>query len=83
MPPGPAYNWFCVLHSVTEILGHAARYRGAHVPLKTTPLKLHPDSPLETSKVAENENRFGADDNKHANEVRLHTRDTPSIRNCF
>jgi len=31
MPPGPAYNWFCVLHSAAEILSHAARYRAAQV----------------------------------------------------
>lgn len=29
MPPGPAYNWFCVLYSAAEILSHAARYRAA------------------------------------------------------
>src|SRR5882672_4599848 len=33
MPPGPAYNWFCVLYSVAEILGNAARYRS----IPTTP----------------------------------------------
>ena len=31
MPPGPAYNWFCVVHSVAEILAHAARYRAAQI----------------------------------------------------
>jgi len=31
MPPGPAYNWFCVLYSAGEILSHAARYRAAQV----------------------------------------------------
>jgi hypothetical protein len=31
MPPGPAYNWFCVLYSAAEILSHAARYRAAQV----------------------------------------------------
>ena len=39
MPPGPAYNWFCVLFSVAEILGHAARYRGAHLPSTTASVK--------------------------------------------
>jgi len=36
MPPGPVYNWLCVLHSAAEILGHAARYRAAQFPLQHT-----------------------------------------------
>ncbi|KDR78182.1 hypothetical protein GALMADRAFT_1304879 [Galerina marginata CBS 339.88] len=31
MPPGPAYNWFCVLYSTAEILSNAARYRAAQL----------------------------------------------------
>ncbi|KAJ3494610.1 hypothetical protein NLJ89_g10775 [Agrocybe chaxingu] len=31
MPPGPAYNWFCVLNSAAEILSHAARHRAAQL----------------------------------------------------
>ncbi|KAF8958587.1 ABC1 family-domain-containing protein [Flammula alnicola] len=31
MPPGPAYNWFCVLYSAAEILSHAARYRATQL----------------------------------------------------
>lgn len=31
MPPGPGYNWLCVVHSVAEILAHAARYRAAQL----------------------------------------------------
>ena len=31
MPPGPAYNWLCVVHSVAEILAHAGRYRAAQI----------------------------------------------------
>ncbi|PPR02529.1 hypothetical protein CVT24_001955 [Panaeolus cyanescens] len=31
MPPGPAYNWFCVLYSASEILANAARYRSAQI----------------------------------------------------
>ncbi|EKM52440.1 uncharacterized protein PHACADRAFT_126247 [Phanerochaete carnosa HHB-10118-sp] len=27
MPPGPAYNWYCVAHGVLEVLGHAAQIR--------------------------------------------------------
>ncbi|KIK69169.1 hypothetical protein GYMLUDRAFT_67849 [Collybiopsis luxurians FD-317 M1] len=29
MPPGPGFNWICVLSSAAEIIGHAARYRAA------------------------------------------------------
>ena len=31
MPPGPAYNWFCVAYSVLNILSHAAQYRAAQL----------------------------------------------------
>ncbi|KAF9007062.1 ABC1 family-domain-containing protein [Cyathus striatus] len=31
MPPGPAYNWFCVLYSASQILSNAATYRAAQV----------------------------------------------------
>ncbi|KAF8828667.1 hypothetical protein HHX47_DHR3000122 [Lentinula edodes] len=31
MPPGPGYNWICVLSSAAEIVGHAARYRASQV----------------------------------------------------
>lgn len=27
MPPGPGYNWICVLSGAAEIVGHVARYR--------------------------------------------------------
>lgn len=36
MPPGPAFNWLCVLSSAADILGHAARIRVAQLP--KTPL---------------------------------------------
>ncbi|KAF8724473.1 hypothetical protein AX14_008768 [Amanita brunnescens Koide BX004] len=29
MPPGPAYNWFCVAYSALNVLSHAAHYRVA------------------------------------------------------
>ena len=29
MPPGPLYNWLCVLHTASDILLHAANIRGA------------------------------------------------------
>ena len=31
MPPGPAYNWLCVAHSLYDILGHAAHIRAAQL----------------------------------------------------
>ncbi|KAL0061105.1 hypothetical protein AAF712_012099 [Marasmius tenuissimus] len=31
MPPGPAYNWLCVLSSVADIASHATRYRAAQL----------------------------------------------------
>ena len=31
MPPGLAYNWFCVAHSVFDILSHAAQIRATQV----------------------------------------------------
>ncbi|KAF8622614.1 hypothetical protein AX15_006871 [Amanita polypyramis BW_CC] len=31
MPPGPAYNWLCVVYSAVNILSHAAQYRVAQV----------------------------------------------------
>ncbi|KAJ3821249.1 ABC1-domain-containing protein [Lentinula raphanica] len=31
MPPGPGYNWLCVLSSTAEILSYAARYRVSQV----------------------------------------------------
>jgi len=51
MPPGPAFNWLCVLHSAAEILGHAARYRVAQSPLKpaSSPRKRRrEDEPVPT-----------------------------------
>lgn len=43
MPPGPAFNWLCVLHSAAEILGHAARYRVAQSPRK----RRRADEPIQ------------------------------------
>lgn len=31
MPPGPLYNWLCVLHSASEILAHAAAIRASQL----------------------------------------------------
>jgi len=64
MPPGPVYNWLCVLHSAAEILGHAARYRAAQFPLQHTDSFVAPrkrkkteenateEAPLQTSDIA-------------------------------
>jgi hypothetical protein len=29
MPPGPAYNWLCVLHATAEILANVAKHNAA------------------------------------------------------
>jgi aarF domain-containing kinase len=29
MPPGPAYNWLCVLHTTAEILANVAKHNAA------------------------------------------------------
>lgn len=44
MPPGPAYNWLCVLHSTAEILSHAARHRATRIVPRST------SSPLNSRK---------------------------------
>ena len=44
MPPGPAYNWLCVLHSTVEILSHAARHRATQIVPRST------SSPLNSRK---------------------------------
>lgn len=36
MPPGPAYNWFCVLYSTVEILSYAARHRATQIVPRST-----------------------------------------------
>ncbi|GBE87014.1 Protein ABC1 homolog, mitochondrial [Sparassis crispa] len=35
MPPGPAFNWFCVASSVVDILSNAARIRATQVTSRT------------------------------------------------
>ncbi|KAF8889132.1 ABC1 family-domain-containing protein [Infundibulicybe gibba] len=46
MPPGPAYNWLCVLLSTADILSHAARLRGCQ---SAYALTQHDRVNLETS----------------------------------
>lgn len=42
MPPGPAYNWLCVLTSTTEIISHALQYKVAQIAPKAAGAYLHP-----------------------------------------
>ncbi|CAL1697726.1 unnamed protein product [Somion occarium] len=35
MPPGPAFNWFCVAHSVLDILSHAAQIKATQLAART------------------------------------------------
>lgn len=44
MPPGPVYNWLCVLHSATEILSLAARHKVTQIVPRST------SSPLNSRK---------------------------------
>ncbi|KAL0578435.1 hypothetical protein V5O48_003585 [Marasmius crinis-equi] len=40
MPPGPAYNWLCVISSVADIASHAARYRAAQLGKRSVEVAL-------------------------------------------
>lgn len=50
MPPGPAYNWFCVLSSFADVLSHAAKIRASQVTPRTA--VLHPRKRRRTEDVA-------------------------------
>jgi len=54
MPPGPAFNWFCVLYSAADILSHAARIRASQLS-PTTSHVARKRRRLEQPSVAENE----------------------------
>lgn len=41
MPPGPAYNWLCVLYSTVAILSHAAQHRAAQIVQRSTSAPLY------------------------------------------
>lgn len=41
MPPGPAYNWLCVLYSTAAILSHAAQHRAAQIVQRSTTAPLY------------------------------------------
>jgi len=53
MPPGPAYNWLCVLYSTAEILSHAARHRAAQVVPRSTSAPLTSRKRRRTGETAE------------------------------
>ena len=55
MPPGPAYNWLCVLHSAAEILSHAARHRAAQIVPRST------FTPINSRKRRRTEETAGVD----------------------
>lgn len=38
MPPGPAYNWFCVANSALEVLNHAAKIKAAQLARSAVPV---------------------------------------------
>ncbi|KZT24998.1 hypothetical protein NEOLEDRAFT_1242081, partial [Neolentinus lepideus HHB14362 ss-1] len=38
MPPGPLFNWYCVLHSAVDICVKAAEYRTTQAGLRVSPL---------------------------------------------
>ncbi|KAG7450996.1 ABC1-domain-containing protein [Guyanagaster necrorhizus] len=60
MPPGPAYNWLCVLSSAADILGHAARIRASQIAGQRSVLVSrmnNRDAPaLEENKIKTEEN---------------------------
>jgi hypothetical protein len=53
MPPGPAFGWLCVLHSVTDIAVRAAQIRASQV-LPTRPV-VSPEFSLCNSKAEEHQ----------------------------
>ena len=60
MPPGPAYNFLCVLSSAVNILSHAARIRAAQITvseaaLTSTKRKRQKIGPDHVDKSAEND----------------------------
>ncbi|KAG1838587.1 ABC1 family-domain-containing protein [Suillus subalutaceus] len=53
MPPGPAFGWLCVLHSVTDIAVRAAQIRASQVlPARTV---VFPEFSLRKSKAEEHQ----------------------------
>ncbi|KJA22615.1 hypothetical protein HYPSUDRAFT_642600 [Hypholoma sublateritium FD-334 SS-4] len=53
MPPGPAYNWLCVLNSTVEIISHAAQYKAAQVAPKAIGSCIRPRKRRRTDDFAD------------------------------
>ncbi len=53
MPPGPAYNWLCVLNSTIEIISHAAQYKAAQVAPKAIGSCIRPRKRRRTGDFAD------------------------------
>lgn len=56
MPPGPAYNWLCVAHSVYQVLENAAQYRASQ--LARTSAASQPKTARPTEVVEEDEEAY-------------------------
>lgn len=55
MPPGPAYNWLCVAHSVCQVLENAAQYRASQLVRTSTasqPKNTRPKDAVEEDEEA-------------------------------
>lgn len=57
MPPGPAYNWLCVLNSTVEIISHAAQYKAAQVAPKAIASCIRPRKRRRTDDFADAQGR--------------------------
>ena len=55
MPPGPAYNWICVLTSTAEIISHAARYRATQFTSLPPRTARNESNPLKRRRTEEAE----------------------------
>lgn len=73
MPPGPAFGWLCVLHSVTDIAVRAAQIRASQV-LPARPV-VSPEFSLRNSKAEERQltSQPAGDDQANRDPPKLHT----------
>lgn len=55
MPPGPAYNFLCVLSSAANILTHAARIRAAQSGVAVTSTRKRRKLEVDAEQIAEND----------------------------
>ncbi|OAX33457.1 hypothetical protein K503DRAFT_522621 [Rhizopogon vinicolor AM-OR11-026] len=76
MPPGPAFGWLCVLHSVTDIAVRAAQIRASQV-LPTTRHVVSPEFHLPKSNAEEGrlKAQFAGDAQSTHDAQTLHTND--------